>query len=110
MVGSGKPAKMEYVGTNLAEVTEFCTRLRLRDFDTGLDCNAKLFDMARTALTVVKLEASGQLRTELTSSVYKVLGLLSMVCFNRWQPLILQIGPDSSPHVRDLRQALAEVF
>jgi hypothetical protein len=80
MVGPGRAVKIDYIGTNLAEATEFCTRLRLRDFDTGLDCNAKLFDMARTALSVIKVEASELLRADLTSSIYKVLGLLSMVC------------------------------
>lgn len=79
MVGTGKPVTTERVSQNLNEATDFCTRLRVRDFDTGLDCNAKLFDMARTALSISKIESSGELRTELISSVYKVLGLLSMV-------------------------------
>jgi len=40
---------------NLQEVTDFCVRINTTDFDKGVDCNAKLSDLAMTALTLIKL-------------------------------------------------------
>ena len=40
---------------NLHEVTDFCVRINTTDFDKGVDCNAKLSDLAMTALALIKL-------------------------------------------------------
>jgi len=40
---------------NLQEVTDFCVRINTTDFDKGVDCNAKLSDLAMTALALIKL-------------------------------------------------------
>jgi hypothetical protein len=57
LIGSSNHDSLGFpvIDENLYEVTEFCVRVKIADFDKGVDCNAKLTDLAITALSVVKL-------------------------------------------------------
>jgi hypothetical protein len=45
----------QIIEENLHEVTDFCVRINITDFDKGVDCNAKLSDLAMTALALIKI-------------------------------------------------------
>lgn len=45
----------QVIEENIQEVTDFCVRINITDFDKGVDCNAKLSDLAMTALALIKL-------------------------------------------------------
>lgn len=57
LIGSSNHPALGFasIDDNLTEVTEFCMQIKITDFDRGVDCNAKLLDLAMTALTLVKL-------------------------------------------------------
>jgi hypothetical protein len=57
LIGSSNHDSLGFpvIEENLHKVTDFCVRINTTDFDKGVDCNAKLSDLAMTALALIKL-------------------------------------------------------
>ncbi len=61
LIKTGGPRELDYqlVREIIAQVTDFCTRIPTSDLDAGPDSPAKLFDMAMTAVELLKRSQSG---------------------------------------------------
>jgi hypothetical protein len=96
LIKSGGPRELDYqvIRDNITDVTSFCTRIRTSDLNAGPDCPAKLFDMAMTAVEILKRsktaeadpsQSTGRGRNwsvsqhGLITIVYNTLGLLAAV-------------------------------
>jgi hypothetical protein len=57
LIGSSNHDSLGFpvIEENLHKVTDFCVGINTTDFDKGVDCNAKLSDLAMTALALIKL-------------------------------------------------------